>query len=533
MAEYILRCPQLAKGQSCPPCDELAALNQEISEAEVPLDTLNAKRPSIYGRMNHAHDPLTSKLPVEVVSKIFTYFLPRDVAWDYGVPTLHRPPYYPRPSSRRTTPFLLGAVCVAWRAIAWSTRRLWSSISVNLSGIKENHVDIVRDWLWRSGGCPLYIEIYTIRGYSSNSDLEEKVLKSFWQCSDRWFYLALDKQLKFIPHTNFAHAVMLNNLRITTGGSCGTETDLGMNPNIRKLYLDYFEVGRLANVHWNRLSYLYTSFGSINTCFETFSKASFLTHASLRILSNDDADITQNEILQHNHLSFLFLMDWNNMNTFLPMVQFPALKHLFIYSCIFVRCQIDLGVLADLLQRSHCSLKFLRINVTHREFGGELELVQFLAQIPSLETLELERESDVVGRRLSITSSHSVDHLLTMLSTTAFTQGTDLSRPTFLPNLKDLVIRGMELSWNRVLDMILAHSNKGSNPETPQTCDLYVLSTRLAWKAVRVHRDGYGSKASSAIKDSFAAVTIVGGFTLHQIISSSQMTSQNLSILLN
>ncbi|KAF8186821.1 hypothetical protein BJ912DRAFT_1143870 [Pholiota molesta] len=511
MSEHILCCPQVTKGQSCPPCDELAALNQEISEAEGFLATLNAKRPSIYGRMNHAHDPLTSKLPVEMVSKIFTYFLPDNVAEDYGLCTLH----YLGSGSRRTTPFLLGAVCVAWRAITWSTPELWSSISFDVTNLNENHADIVRGWLRRSGGCPLYIKVYTTPGYTANKALEAEVLDLFRQCSDRWFYLVLDVPLKFLPPIDFTHAVMLNTLSIKTGLMDSKGMTLGMNPGLRKLYMDFYQIGILANVDWNKLNHLETQFISINSCVDTFSKASFLRFCALRIFdifdsAEDDDDIgkTQNAILQHNHLLFLHILDWTpNMETFLPMVQFPALQDLFVSTLTLASCNINLVVIADLLRRSHCSLKRLSINVTSRELENELELVQLLAQIPSLEALELKR-NDLYFRRIStgthFTSSDSVDHLLTALSTTALTQGTEPNQLSFLPNLEILIIKNMELSWNCVLELLLAHSNKGSSLETSQN----VRPLRSVYLELRgqnyMHIEmDTGKRLEQAIEDSF------------------------------
>jgi hypothetical protein len=506
MTEYILRCPQLVKGQSCPPCDELAALNQEISEAEVPLDTLNAKRPSIYGRMNHAHDPLTSKLPVELVSEIFTYFLPRDVAEAYGVCTL----YHPGSGSRRTTPFLLGAVCVAWRAITWSTPELWSSISVNITGLNENHAKIVRGWLRRSRGCPLYINIYRTLGHTDNNDLEEEVLNSFGRCSNRWFYLALDIPLKYLRRTNVADAVMLNTLRIKTGRMYGTEMNLRMNPGIRNLYVDVLETGGLANVDWNKLRHLETTFHSINTCVETLWNASFLRFCTLRIFFDFPKSDIGSAILQHNHLFFLHIIDWTTyINTFLPMVQFTDLQYLIVSAYTGTACHINFVILADLLQRSRCSLRFLEIDVTSRELEGELELVQFLAQIPSLETLELRR--GVYYGRVPI-SSDSVNHLLTTLSTMALTRGTEPSQLAFLPNLKNLIIKDMELSWNCVLDVILAHSSKVSNLETsPNVRPLRSVYLELCGQKYMSIELDMAQKLQHAIENSFANITILAG----------------------
>jgi hypothetical protein len=496
MTEYILRCPQLAKRQSCPPCDELAVLNQEVSEAERGLATLNTNRLSIYGRMNRIHDPLTSKLPTEIVSEIFTNVLPDAIV------SL----YYLGSGSCRTMPFLLGSVCVAWRAIAWSTPRLWTSISLDLAKINECHVDVVRGWLRRSGGCPLYIHIYG-QGHTDNKDLEEEVLDLFAQCSDHWFFLALNVPVKYLPRINFAHAVMLDTLRIEfekfadpTHHMLGEEMNLEMMPGLRKLYMDVFPTSKLVNVDWNKLRELETHFPSINTCVETFSNASFLTHCALFIthdFTNNGMVLTQNTILQHNHLFFLNIINWTaDMDTFLKMVQLPALQHLVVAS--LEDTQINLVTIGDLLRRSRCSLKTLEIDVRSRELVGNVELVVFLGGIPSLETMELTREAIY---RNAHNICDSIDVFLILLSETASTQ----SRPIFLPNLKKLVIKHMELSWNYVLDMLLAHS------KSQKVRPLRSVHLDMFGKKYMSMETDMVQKLQDAIEDSFADVMIVGG----------------------
>ncbi|KAF9481258.1 hypothetical protein BDN70DRAFT_876578 [Pholiota conissans] len=111
---------------SCTSCEELAVLDREISEAEELLATLKKKkRPALCYQRNRVHDPITSRLPVEIVSQIFTNFLPATVDPAYTIS---------RPGSRSTvtTPLLLGAVCKSWRAVSWSTPQLWTSISIDI-----------------------------------------------------------------------------------------------------------------------------------------------------------------------------------------------------------------------------------------------------------------------------------------------------------------------------------------------------------------------------------------------------------------
>ncbi|KAF8907885.1 hypothetical protein CPB84DRAFT_241972 [Gymnopilus junonius] len=68
--------------------------------------------------MNEIHDPITSRLPPEVTAMIFQLCVRSRLV---SLP----PPKHPIESFSQ---LVLGAVCRAWRAIAWSTPRLWTSI---------------------------------------------------------------------------------------------------------------------------------------------------------------------------------------------------------------------------------------------------------------------------------------------------------------------------------------------------------------------------------------------------------------------
>lgn len=459
MTEHVFPCPNLAIGQPCAPCEDLPAINQEIFEAESVLAALNTKRTLFYGRMNHTHDPLTSKLPVELVSKIFMNFLPDTVAPKYG-------PYgiYIRGNERvvaRTTPLVLGAVCTTWRAITWSTPLLWTSIMVELADLKKANVDILEGWLHRSGGLPLYIGICGMMGYSMPSirGAVERVMDSFARYAHRWFYLEFASTppdfLGYLP-SNLARALMLNTLKIKVIGI--TEgIDLGMIPNLRNLVMDYLRIDMLLNMDWEKLTNIEVSIPSIDMCYDLFSKAPSLTHCTLDLYpSGGNIRTTWNTILQYNRLIFLHIKNWRRPTAIvLSLMQFPALQYLVVDS------SANLENIISLLRRSHCSLKTLEVDMSLKEMEFELHLIPFLAEIPSLEILEFRHRYATIG--------NSVNPLLTWLSTTAHTQETATGQFGFLPNLRTLRIENMALSYGHVLDVVKAHSDD-STVLTPTRC---------------------------------------------------------------
>jgi hypothetical protein len=271
MTEHVIHCPNLAAGRPCIPCEELAAINHDISNAES-FATMNATRILLYGRINHAHDPLTSKLPPEIVSTVFTNFLPANVALDYCIQRAGKVVC--------TTPLLLGAVCTAWRAIVWSTPLLWTSIFVNLADFKKADIGILEEWLCRSGGLPLYIGIRSEMGRSMTkiAGIAKKVMDSFEPYAHRWYHLALANPQGWLCYLQprLAHASMLRTLKIKAA-SLTEEINFGQLPKLRKLSMDHLRVDKLLNMHWDQLGAVNVGIPSIDMCYDLFSKASFMT----------------------------------------------------------------------------------------------------------------------------------------------------------------------------------------------------------------------------------------------------------------
>ncbi|KAF9471021.1 hypothetical protein BDN70DRAFT_939246 [Pholiota conissans] len=113
--------------------------------------TVVPKRQALNTKINGVHDALGSRLPMEIVMKIFKEFL-SDYKEQYLDPSISM--------KKQTTALLLGGVCRGWRLIAWSSPQLWDTICVNLYNGNLHLVQLVREWLDRSGSLPLYINIY-------------------------------------------------------------------------------------------------------------------------------------------------------------------------------------------------------------------------------------------------------------------------------------------------------------------------------------------------------------------------------------
>jgi len=130
------------------------------------------------------HRPAIKRVPYEVLSEIFVFYVespqqPPNVC----TYTLTVKPVAP------STLLFLGAVCVPWRNVAWTTPRLWTTVAFKISGINNNLMtllDLVKQWLQRAGReLPLFIKVICRDSHRSLPFI--KLLKEYrhrWQKMD-------------------------------------------------------------------------------------------------------------------------------------------------------------------------------------------------------------------------------------------------------------------------------------------------------------------------------------------------------------
>ncbi|KAF9481259.1 hypothetical protein BDN70DRAFT_992058 [Pholiota conissans] len=434
---------------SCTPCEELAFLDREISEAEEHFTTLKKKkRPALCYQRNRVHDPIISRLPVEIVSQIFTNFLPDTVDAAY---TISRP----GSSSTVTTPLLLGAVCKSWRAISWSTPQLWTSISIDIYIANDNFIDILREWLVKSGELPLYLAVTTSCYEDECDQIAERIVDLIAEYSSRWFFLKLEYSLGSFPLTYICSKISQASLLATLKIICDFRDhaiDFKLLRNLESLSMRYLEFKRLLNINWNRLTRIEGGIMlSLKLFFELFSQAVCLTHCTLALyddhVSPNGNVHAPHPIIRHEVLVYLRFQSSRNRATEIALskMEFPELQYL--YGAL-----LKANFIQDLIRRSSCKLKGLEVNPRFNNLDDEIQFINFLAGIPSLETLLIESRFH---------SSRSIDYLFMRLSTTTVICG-DFPTPIFLPNLKTLSVRNIKWSWPYLLELLFEHTSNQS-----------------------------------------------------------------------
>ncbi|KAF9482955.1 hypothetical protein BDN70DRAFT_990735 [Pholiota conissans] len=444
MAEPIY-CPRGARGLPCLPCEELSTVEEEIR-------LLNAKRILIRSRVDRAHNP-TSRVPSEIMSKIFTEFVPVDTDESYGVCVGHHrfAPVGHVKGKITTTPILLSAVCTTWRDIAQSTPQLWTSVSVDLSS--EIHFDLLRGWLARSGMLPLHILIDASTQELYDIEISEKIIGLFATYAPRWFSLTITIThsqyfLFSFLHVEDVDPLMLHALKIV-GYDLPDGITLGRIPNLRKITMDDLTTRSIQHLNFRTLTNVEGIFSSVDAVFHIFSNIPGLTHCTFDIAPDnmDDAETFRTTFIHHDSLVYLNIQLWDSLtDTVLSWLKLPALQHLAVDSLASAVLTVNV---ADLINRSSCSIKTLQINISREVQEYPSRIIPLLQSIPSTEDLEI--------RCIVQPSPLSIDPLLIMLSTTTLIVKNSESNTNFLPRLKTFRIIYSEFSWGCLIDMIQAH----------------------------------------------------------------------------
>lgn len=159
----------------------LSSLASEPTEPYLaPFCPLRASAPS---------KSIFNRLPIELQVEIFTYCLS-------DFPRLHS----------NEAPFLIASVCKAWRSVATSTPKLWSSFEIEItegsSAMARRGLSIektMKVWLERSQNHPLSVRVIHIPVGRTADPLSERLLELLISEARRWRYVQF-----IIPTSNMA-----------------------------------------------------------------------------------------------------------------------------------------------------------------------------------------------------------------------------------------------------------------------------------------------------------------------------------------
>ncbi|KAF8961817.1 hypothetical protein BDZ97DRAFT_1827286 [Flammula alnicola] len=232
------------------PSKELSETEAEIQRLEAQLEALKEKRLRLQASIN-AYAPILSparRLPPDVLREIFYHCLPT-----YRNPIM----------SASEAPVLLTHICSIWRSIALSSPRIWAKLYIPIAAdfrttyisrreytetlntqeeefvqVMKTRCEVVKQWLSRSGSCPLSLSIsYSCSGHQNinweeppySKDLPDELFRILLSFCDRWSNIEIS-----MPH-NFDGPEPNHNTETTDH-----PITLLAAPNLKELSLNSF-----------------------------------------------------------------------------------------------------------------------------------------------------------------------------------------------------------------------------------------------------------------------------------------------------
>ncbi|KAF9483072.1 hypothetical protein BDN70DRAFT_828262 [Pholiota conissans] len=389
------------------PRKRLSEMNSKISELERSLNELKRERDILEEEIEQHALLLTPfrRLPDDMLREIFIACLPddRNAIMSY-----------------RKAPLLLGLVCRKWRALAYSTPALWASLHIpypvraivphGIPGINQHHIQVhvktdrlekhytaVKDWLIRSGACPLSISFSCMHLESAGQDddvLNEAVhtyVSILLGFSHRWRSLELFippgrhlNRIGDLPETSVPN---LKHLRLIFSRSMGDSlssqwrsSPLLKTPTLKSLHISCIPF-RLSSVpnNWDHLTSLTLTNGnstvfsqpsirnmaSIEEAYAIFNMCWRLVHCALDIIDGPTA-VSLSGVISLPNLKSLSIVDsCNRLSTlFECFANMSSIRGISYYSKLRPSNNRKSPLVA-LLARTDQRIEFLQLDSSH------------------------------------------------------------------------------------------------------------------------------------------------------------------------
>ncbi|KAF8151589.1 hypothetical protein B0H34DRAFT_134316 [Crassisporium funariophilum] len=347
---------------------------------------------------------------------------------------------------QKTTPFTLGQVCRHWRAVIWSTPFIWSYVSLQLSsspGRFQTQVELLGDWLERSGTCPLTIELF----YSGHSQMHSHLVQNLTEllATNAHRCQVVDFAL---PSQWYANVVKYNFTILTTArcedlvsesaGEKGKSNVFQFAPLLENIHLLASEIF-IVNIKWERLVQISLQHVTLEECFFVLAKTPNLTYCCVAEL-NSGHDVTGTEV-ELRFLKDLVILDppWPYVDRLLGHMVMPSLESLHISP----RADFEFLSLPAIVDHAGCRIQPLKLdNIKLKSSTREQEILHFLHALPSLVFIDISFSSwahepiQHLFTDVLMCQSHAVPASDTAIA------GFDDTRSYLLPNLRHFSCSG-------------------------------------------------------------------------------------------
>lgn len=370
---------------------DLHQLDNEIDRVRAILMGLQKKRDTLERHLK-AHSALIAPiriLPWEVLSEIFAQVL---LATDGP---LRR---HPKRQLYRLA-LLPGQVCRLWRAIALSTPRLWSEITLDLNSWD---VDIAKTWISRSGALPLLLKVEWNSPHQNHLNAVFEVILNAcerWKCIDVAILPIFDSTTSFQGSFSLLETLTLTNF---AGHPPSTYNIFRNSPRLRTLHLHSAMTTGTLILPWSQLTELNIQHCWVDYFIDILGQAHNLVHCETEIHPLHDEPLTLPHII--SNLRSLKVTSSENHPHFMDQMTLPALS---ILEYADVSDSSPSPRLLALLVRSQISLQKLVLTFTHLDPAHSDDILHILEMVPSLKELGLHYSctlgvTNAVLRRLTL-----------------------------------------------------------------------------------------------------------------------------------
>lgn len=347
-----------------------------------------------------------SRVPVEILGKIFTFCLPED---KYITP------------DPMDAPLILCQVCSFWRALALSMSTLWSSIAIDASDSRPD-IRLLNIWLDRSGSRPISFSIeqaLETDPLACQRAFTDQASKALLRHLERWqnveFLLWESTQDAFL-HLPPTGTPLLESAAFSVNASAW-ETDFPLHfsnityrsPLLRQYTWHAYSTELPMNIPWRQLTHLdLNSEASINDYLTILNQCHSLAILVL-VLYVDGVEPDMMEPFPSDasvalgNLHTLDISSSDDMSPILDRLSVPSLLTLNVHQNS--GSGGTLAALGALISRSSCPLQSLSYKDS---LDTETEIVEFLKEhpLPYLSTLRMHVVPPLTKTILLLTASH-------------------------------------------------------------------------------------------------------------------------------
>jgi len=421
----MLHCSVPDDGEHCSACLELHEVQSKIRECKELLEKLYIQEAHAKSGVNAVHDPIIRRLPLELVSDIFTLSNPSPVECGFSL-------LGDTPVAIQRCQFSLGTVCATWRNIVRSTPQLWTNIWIRLQIRGElPQMEFLLLSLRLSGSLPLHIYAWVPQPHEP---LEEDypmlslLLEALNDDSERWKTLDLCLTSRLISHIKGVSpgSPNLEQLRIRPPIANRIDSpfrlsfDLPSPRIVNAREIPFQSIG----ISWKNVTHVRLGLLTVGECLELFRQATQLEDFVVSLLCGNPEPFESGEIVTVPNLTSWKVEFDDESDVLLRKICLPSLVH------FEVEVYTSFDNLGPLITRSNCPLRTFSLSEASSE---HLDVISIFRATPLLEKFVY-----------SCAGPQAIHGVMDVLARTKVVN--DISQDPFLPHLESLSIIEREIS---------------------------------------------------------------------------------------